>query len=123
MLAEPQKFHTWKLYPKREIVDGTKYVSVGKVRSTVSTHLMMNWTLNPVIAGGMVGCTPLRAMLGHGAHWLLGIKFQSVGFGLPAANELLGRVLRYLTPIRPVSEPNMFHTPQRLFQLKRKVSL
>ena len=23
---------------------------------------MMSWTLNPVVAGGTVGCTPLRAM-------------------------------------------------------------
>ena len=34
----------------------------GKVRSIVSTCLNDELEFNPVIAGGMVGCAPLRTM-------------------------------------------------------------
>ena len=122
-MAEPQKFHTWKLSPKKAIVDGAKNVSIGKVRSTVSTHLMTSWTLNPVVAGGMVGCAPLRTMREPWSSLVLGNESPISWIWIAHNDGTLGRVLRYLTPIRPVSEPNMFHTPQRIFQLKRKVSL
>ena len=48
------------------------------------------------------------------------MNVQSVGFDLPTANKLLGRVSRYLTRVRAVLELNMFTNRGAFLKLKRK---
>ena len=57
------------------------------------------------------------------ASWFLGMKVQSVGFGLSTATELLGRVLKIFDAHKTcVRAKHVSHTAAP-FQLKRKVSL
>ena len=84
---------------------------------------MMNWTLNPLIAGGMVGCTLLRAMREPWSSLVLGNESLISWIWIAHSERTFRQGVKIFDTHKTCVRAQYVSHTAALFQLKRKVSV